>query len=107
MPLTVSKPAEVVTPVSQSVPSQYTAWYCEENIYQLLSKLSVDQHLPHRLYAVFVSNPNRQIPLWCQKSGDGSHNGFVCYDYHVIALELCSDQQSLVYDFDRCLPRYA
>lgn len=108
--MAVNRPAvdqEAAVPVALPVTAEYTAWYCEENIYQLLSRLNQDRRLPTRLYAVFISNANRQIPLWCQKSGDNSHNGFICYDYHVIALELRPDQQSLVYDFDRCLLRDA
>ncbi|KAK9842162.1 hypothetical protein WJX84_010658 [Apatococcus fuscideae] len=84
---------------------QYTAWYCEENIYQLLAKLTKDHaRAASQLFAVFVSNPQRQLPLWSQKAGNIDNMGFICYDYHVIAIELFPDQETLVYDFDSILP---
>ena len=43
-----------------------------------------------------------QLPLWSQKAGNIDNMGFICYDYHVIAIELFPDQETLVYDFDRC-----
>ncbi|KAK9841278.1 hypothetical protein WJX74_003027 [Apatococcus lobatus] len=105
--MAVNSPAldpEVAAKLQRPLSLAYTAWYCEENIYHLLSQLTLDRRTVGQLYAVFLSNPNRQLPLWCQKSGDDSHNGFICYDYHVIALEICSDKQTLVYDFDSLLP---
>ena len=36
-------------------------------------------------FVVFISNPNRQTPIWCQKSAKSS-DAPVIWDYHVIFL---------------------
>ncbi|XP_069813232.1 protein N-terminal glutamine amidohydrolase isoform X1 [Dendropsophus ebraccatus] len=60
---------------------------------------------PHRLaeyYAVFLSNENRMIPIWKQKSGKNEDP--VIWDYHVVLLHDCSDGQRFIYDLDTVLP---
>ena len=67
----------------------YYKCYCEENIYQLLSKLASDD----QWFCVVISNGNKTIPIF---SKDGSH---VVWDYHVIAVHK-DKEGTFVYDFD-------
>jgi protein N-terminal glutamine amidohydrolase len=62
----------------------YTSCYCEENIYHLCA---TDKDFS----AVFVSNPNKSVPFWNQRSS----KDVVVWDYHVIAVK-----RGLVYDLD-------
>ena len=111
---------------SAEEPYLYTRWYCEENIFQFLQNLSRAQKPSKgQLWAVFLSNPNQQVtacldfkvsqfmeftqkcerllqlPLCGQKSGDPDLLDFICYDYHVIAVETFANKETIVYDFDR------
>ncbi|XP_060064684.1 protein N-terminal glutamine amidohydrolase-like [Ylistrum balloti] len=81
----------------------YTSCYCEENVWKLCEH--VKEKNPDRLaycYCVFISNENKQIPLWHQKSSH-SPDGVVVWDYHVIFVYNEGDI-SLVYDLDTDLP---
>ncbi|KAK9806331.1 hypothetical protein WJX72_010487 [[Myrmecia] bisecta] len=82
-------------------PFAYTACYCEENIYKLVNQLLHDDQAK-LLYAVFLSNPAKQLPLWRQRAGHGVH-GFVLWDYHVIAVESRQSEPPLVWDLDSTL----
>ena len=73
----------------------YTKCYCEENIYHLIKSLG-DLGKLEKIYAVFISNANRSVPIWCQKSAPSGHPAI--WDYHVICVAKSSDW--LVYDFD-------
>ena len=79
----------------------YTKCYCEENVWKLCESLACCQQ--NRAFAVFISNHNKSVPLWSQTAGDGSNNGLVIWDYHVILLIL-DDSNSLIYDLDSTLP---
>lgn len=76
----------------------YTAYYCEENVYHLLRSLP-DDHLRSSSYAVFVSNPDRACLLFHQKAS-GQEQGYVIWDYHVIALVPDAQGSVKVWDLD-------
>ncbi|XP_063723393.1 protein N-terminal glutamine amidohydrolase-like isoform X2 [Symsagittifera roscoffensis] len=52
----------------------YTSHYCEENVWKFCESVRgflAGQHSPNRLnecWAVFVSNANKTVPIWCQKA---------------------------------------
>ncbi|CAF0990953.1 unnamed protein product [Rotaria sordida] len=81
----------------------YTSCYCEENIWKLCEcwKQNNPNHL-NSLYAVFISNKRRQIPIWEQKSASNSEH-LAIWDYHVILVDK-SSSPSVIYDFDSTLP---
>jgi hypothetical protein len=74
----------------------YTAFYCEENIWQLcrLPEFSADSRV------VIISNKLHSCPLWKQRAGSGPEE-FVVWDYHVVLLH----RQELwqVWDLDSTL----
>ncbi|KAM4630779.1 protein N-terminal glutamine amidohydrolase isoform 1-T1 [Polymixia lowei] len=82
----------------------YTSCYCEENVWKLCEFINAErQNLVGEVYAVFISNERRMVPLWKQRSGHGDEP--VIWDYHVILLHVSSQWgQSLVYDLDSVLP---
>jgi hypothetical protein len=54
-------------------------------------------------YAVFISNPNKSVPIWYQKSA-ADESVPVVWDYHVIGVHKRADlKQSFVYDLDTIL----
>ena len=67
----------------------YTACYCEENVYRLIQRLHRLQgtHLS-QLYAVFISNAARCVPIWEQRASS-ARSGFIVWDYHCICLQSC------------------
>ncbi|PNH06899.1 Protein N-terminal glutamine amidohydrolase [Tetrabaena socialis] len=93
----------------------YTACYCEENVHRLASSL-VELELAgstQELFAVFISNESKQVPLWRQRAGTsygggegggddggdggssqdgggGRDEGLVVWDYHVLMLQASS-----------------
>lgn len=83
----------------------YSSCYCEENIYMLCKKLSeVGVAAPDAsdLFVVFISNPNRQIPIWRQRSSKDVE-GLCIWDYHVICIQR-KDKGMQVWDLDTTLP---
>lgn len=69
----------MTTPASAHL---HTPFYCEENVYHLVQTL-VKEHPEKNVYAIFISNQQRQNLLFYQKaSGDRQ---YVIWDYHVIA----------------------
>ncbi|XP_049458574.1 protein N-terminal glutamine amidohydrolase isoform X1 [Epinephelus fuscoguttatus] len=78
----------------------YTSCYCEENVWKLCEFIRTERTVPlEELLVVFISNENRTVPLWKQKSGRGDHP--VIWDYHVILLQVGHQpSSSLVYDLD-------
>ncbi|KAH7910646.1 N-terminal glutamine amidase-domain-containing protein [Hygrophoropsis aurantiaca] len=63
----------------------YTSCYCEENIY-LLTKYFASQPtagLCWDLFVIFISNPIREVALWCQRMAS-SREKPVIWDYHVV-----------------------
>ncbi|XP_073678008.1 protein N-terminal glutamine amidohydrolase [Garra rufa] len=81
----------------------YTSCYCEENVWKLCEHVkdqgtcSLDE-----VYAVFISNDRKMIPIWKQKSSRGDEP--VIWDYHVILLHVNKQGQNYIYDLDTTLP---
>lgn len=79
----------------------YTPLFCEENIWQLARQFIADGTEPDTLQVIFISNLQKQVVLFNQRSGaDLDH---VVWDYHVILR--CTDEAGdRIYDFDSLLP---
>ncbi|CAA0376242.1 unnamed protein product [Arabidopsis thaliana] len=87
---------------------QHTPYYCEENVYLLCKTLcenGVADATGSDLFAVFISNEKKQVPLWHQKASTRA-DGVVLWDYHVICVQRKkeSDSEPLVWDLDSTLP---
>mmetsp|Transcript_91927 Transcript_91927/g.177035 ORF Transcript_91927/g.177035 Transcript_91927/m.177035 type:complete len:235 (+) Transcript_91927:62-766(+) len=102
---------------------RYTPCYCEENVWRLCDDLLQQQGQWQQqlqdvvldsldgqsweLSAVFVSNPKRQVAMWCQRAGKGSltfgMSNFVLWDYHVFAVLETEDRRSYILDLDTTL----
>ncbi|XP_028296686.1 protein N-terminal glutamine amidohydrolase-like [Gouania willdenowi] len=81
----------------------YTSCYCEENVWKLCDFVRREQTAPlDQLDVVFISNENRTVPLWEQKSGQGEEP--VIWDYHVVLLQTVPQSGYLIYDLDSELP---
>jgi len=78
--------------------SKYVPYFCEENIWHLCQD-PVFEGLERRV--VFISNAERQCPVWCQRSAAAPGEPVV-WDYHVI-LFVQVDEQWRVYDLDTVL----
>ncbi|CAM9663208.1 unnamed protein product [Pylaiella littoralis] len=82
--------------------SWYTSHYCEENTLQLCQHLLGRAQIADvQLFAVFVSNQARQVPVWHQRLAD-SRDEPVLWDYHVLLLAK-HPQGNWVYDLDSTL----
>jgi len=112
----------------------YTSCYCEENVWKLCEEIArrlrvvdeeVEGKLPgseaerlfSRCFAVFVSNPTKSVPIWCQRASADPRAVPVVWDYHVILVvrgssssspssssPSSSPSSSSVYDLDTILP---
>ncbi|KAK9664349.1 hypothetical protein RND81_14G035400 [Saponaria officinalis] len=84
----------------------HTPFYCEENVYNLCKKLSsagIADAQASDLFVVFISNDNKQIPLWHQKASHRA-DGVILWDYHVICVQKQSNTEApLVWDLDSTL----
>ncbi|KAL2080705.1 hypothetical protein ACEWY4_024498 [Coilia grayii] len=81
----------------------YTSCYCEENIWKLCEYIKAhNQHCIQDVYAVFISNERRLIPIWKQQASHGDQP--VVWDYHVILLHNWKKGESYIYDLDTVLP---
>ncbi|XP_054462333.1 protein N-terminal glutamine amidohydrolase [Anoplopoma fimbria] len=86
---------EIITPET----CDYTSCYCEENVWKLCEFVRTERTARlEELFVVFISNGNRTVPLWKQKSGRGDQP--VIWDYHVVLLQIRLHSSSLVYDLD-------
>ncbi|KAI8367900.1 N-terminal glutamine amidase-domain-containing protein [Choanephora cucurbitarum] len=82
----------------------YTANYCEENIYKLCEEIQTKRpDLLEYFHVVFISNKNRMVPLWQQRAGR-EEDHMVVWDYHVVLYFEKEGEKALVYDFDTLLP---
>lgn len=80
----------------------YTSCYCEENVWKLCEFVRTERTTPlEELFVIFLSNKNRTVALWKQKSGHRDQP--VIWDYHVILLQVSPEFGSLVYDLDSVL----
>ena len=79
----------------------YTAYYCEENVFNLV-KMLTEQGIAslEDLLVVFVSNANKPVPFWLQAASQ-EPDGSVVWDYHVV---LVQPSGSLAWDLDSSLP---
>uniref|UniRef100_A0A3Q3XIG4 Protein N-terminal glutamine amidohydrolase n=1 Tax=Mola mola TaxID=94237 RepID=A0A3Q3XIG4_MOLML len=76
----------------------YTSCY-EENVWKLCEFVREERTAPlEELLVVFISNENRTVPLWKQRSAHGDQP--VIWDYHVILLQVGVQSEPLVYDLD-------
>jgi hypothetical protein len=71
----------------------YTPFFCEENIWHLVGMESFGPG-----WVVFISNPERQVPVWMQRASR-AENQPVVWDYHVIALAQ-GEPQPTIWDLD-------
>ncbi|XP_070778177.1 protein N-terminal glutamine amidohydrolase isoform X2 [Enoplosus armatus] len=75
------------------------AYIREENVWKLCEFVRSERTAPlEELFVVFVSNENRMVPLWKQKSGRGDQP--VIWDYHVVLLHVGLQSDCLVFDLD-------
>lgn len=74
-------------------------------MYKLLTTLKASsQNAHYEYYAIFVSNPHRQVPFWSQNT-QTSPDSPVVWDYHVFLLQKdTSNMLCCVWDFDAKLP---
>ena len=74
---------------------KYTSCYCEENVWHLCNDRIGDDGK-----AIFISNDNRQCPMWHQRAAaDGEP---VIWDYHVIYLSRV-EKEWMILDLDSTL----
>lgn len=105
---------------------KYTPCYCEENIWNFFDALrqlfpanyvAINDFRDHLLrnfcilldmnedfeisscYVIFISNVEKSVPIWHQKSSP-HYNRPVVWDYHVIAAVKTVDSRTLIFDFD-------
>lgn len=96
---TLSEYASITSPRNECV---YTSCYCEENVWKLCEYIRDKGTCPlDEVYAIFISNERRMIPIWKQKSSRGDQP--VIWDYHVILLHRSKQGQSFIYDLDTIL----
>ncbi|XP_034692827.1 protein N-terminal glutamine amidohydrolase isoform X1 [Vitis riparia] len=86
----------------------HTPFYCEENVYMLCKKLGMIGMADAEgsdLFAVFISNEKKQVPLWHQKASKRA-DGIILWDYHVICIQKKKEGSSppQVWDLDSSLP---
>ena len=94
----------------------YQAYFCEENIWHLASRMSG--------VVMFISNPQNQFAIWKQKLAEqdgqeelGPIEPYILWDYHVVfahgpkepahfqsLIEYISQTGCLIHDFDTLLP---
>jgi len=78
----------------------YTSFYCEENVWRMCDQISKCQpDILSEYYAVFISNKNKQVPLWMQKQTKDPLTPVV-WDYHVVLMQKPKEGSPLVYDLD-------
>jgi len=76
-------------------PYAYCPYYCEENIWHLCGNPLLGDG---GRIVLLVSNPNRQVAIWAQRSAATS-TAAVLWDYHVIAAAQTADTWN-IWDLD-------
>ncbi len=79
-------------------PYDYAAYYCEENVWRLLSRPEYRDR--GEAYALFMFGAAGNVAVFGQKAGDPARGGLVFWDYHVAALDLRAGIIPRVLDFD-------
>jgi len=102
-PMSGHRPS-VPSTIPPATQCSYAACYCEENVWKICHQLKQNsaQELD-KVWAVFISNKKRVVPLWKQKAGRDEEK-LVIWDYHVITLYRPEEARTLVYDLDSELP---
>ncbi|MED6181974.1 hypothetical protein PIB30_024446 [Stylosanthes scabra] len=94
-------------PTSDVSHFHHTPFYCEENVYLLCKKLCTDGIANAEgsdIFVVFISNENKQVPLWNQKASHRA-DGVILWDYHVICIQVNQGGgPPQVWDLDSSLP---
>ncbi|CAM9771640.1 unnamed protein product [Discosporangium mesarthrocarpum] len=80
----------------------YTSHYCEENVLRLCKRFIEEPPSNFTLFVAFISNRNKQVPLWCQRLSGVPHEP-VLWDYHVVLIAI-GGHKSWIYDYDSTLP---
>ncbi len=80
----------------------YTALFCEENIWLLGKSLLEENWHPEDLAVLLLSNAKKRIPLFAQTLCEGANPVF--WDYHVILLHTPTSGVGEIFDFDSRLP---
>jgi protein N-terminal glutamine amidohydrolase len=78
----------------------YQAYYCEENVWRLLS---MPEYKEAATWAVLVSNGQRKVVLLRQRAGRPL-DGLIHWDYHVFAVVAHPVMGRLALDLDSDLP---
>ncbi|CAK8698011.1 protein N-terminal glutamine amidohydrolase-like [Clavelina lepadiformis] len=86
----------------------YTKCYCEENVWMLCNHvLKNHKNLLQQFYVIFVSNENKAVPLWAQKSRTDITKP-VIWDYHALLLFVegseYEGEHAYILDLDSVLP---
>lgn len=64
----------------------FSSFAGEENAFMLIRKIVERQLVDIKdLYAVFISNPSKTVPVWHQRAA--RDRAYIFWDYHVIVLE--------------------
>ncbi|KAM9307743.1 protein N-terminal glutamine amidohydrolase [Gastrophryne carolinensis] len=96
-------PGSPLSPLPARQHCCYSSCYCEENVWKLCEYIRDQGEAPlEEFYAIFLSNENRMIPIWKQKSGRRGEP--VIWDYHVVLLHASSGSERQIYDLDTELP---
>ena len=75
--------------------NRYTAFFCEENIWQLAKKMSLQGAEYDELDILFFINRSRSVLLFEQMAAE--KGSLLVWDYHVVLLNSAT---KLLYDFD-------
>ncbi|XP_072768675.1 protein N-terminal glutamine amidohydrolase isoform X2 [Nerophis lumbriciformis] len=75
----------------------------EENVWKVCEFIRKEKSFPlEEFFVIFISNDNKMVPLWEQKSAQGQQP--VIWDYHVVLLHVCASSEAFLYDLDSVLP---
>ncbi|XP_041379080.1 protein N-terminal glutamine amidohydrolase-like [Gigantopelta aegis] len=93
---------EAVVILPDRATCSYTANCCEENTWKLCEHVKENNpDLLEKCFCVFISNDNKQFPLWKQKASHDPDEP-VAWDYHVIFVYTDASSAN-VYDLDTTL----
>ncbi len=81
--------------------SDYTPFFCEENIWLFAKKLFDEGVAGNQMFVLYFSNLHKSIMLFKQQAAKQGH--FIIWDYHVV-LQVHQQAADWIYDFDSRLP---
>ena len=76
---------------------EYTAYFCEENIWHLGKSLVQEGYRVNEMFVLMFSNENRQVVLYQQSAAPPQMP--IIWDYHVVLLHEEKDAP-VIFDFD-------